>query len=113
MVTSRKETTKERLPFWKRLKISELGLRIVLGGVIVTGGLAYLFLTSTTATNGLQVKDLTDELDSLVSRQAELQADVDRLQSFQRLDAATKQMDLVSVTSVDVVTGASGAVAAR
>ncbi|MBI5405138.1 MAG: hypothetical protein HY976_02830 [Candidatus Kerfeldbacteria bacterium] len=113
MIKQRKETTKDRLPLWKRLNISERGLRIVLAAVIATGGFGYLALTTQTATNGLQIKGLNDRLSELSSRRAELQADVDRMQSFQHLDNVTQRLDLVRVSKVDVVGSPAGSVAAR
>lgn len=113
MVYQRKETTRERLPFWKRLKISELGIRIVLVAIILVGGLTYLVLTATTATGGLQVKDLSDRLEALSQQRASLQAEADRLQSFRNLEASTQQLDLVRVGSIDYVAGSAGSVASR
>ncbi|MBI4090376.1 MAG: hypothetical protein HY421_03150 [Candidatus Kerfeldbacteria bacterium] len=109
----RKERTKEQLPWWKRLQISELGLRIVLIGVVLVGGFSYLVLTTAVATHGLKVKDLSDQLDQLASQRAALQVEVDRLQSMQRLERVTSSLDLVRVSQVDYVTTGSGAVAAR
>jgi hypothetical protein len=113
MVYTRKETTKDKLDFWKRFKISELGIRIVLLAVIVTGGMSYLVMTSSTATKGLAVKDLSDRLDSLTTSSATLQAQVDRLQSMARLETAEQDLDLVQVSTLDYLTSSSSAVAAR
>jgi len=113
MVYTRKETTKDKLDFWKRFKISELGLRIVLLAVIVAGGMSYLVMTSSTATKGLAVKDLSDRLDSLTASRATLQAQVDRMQSMARLETAEQDLDLVQVSKLDYLTSSSGAVAAR
>lgn len=113
MVSTRTERTKEQLPLWKRLKISELGLRIVLVGVIIAGGISYLAMTSSVATRGLQVKELNDRLEQLQSSRAVIQADVDRLQSMARLDSVSKTMDLVKVTGTEYLTSSTGAVASR
>ncbi|MBI4426363.1 MAG: hypothetical protein HY567_02195 [Candidatus Kerfeldbacteria bacterium] len=113
MYQSRKERAKEQLPWWKRLQISELGLRIVLAVVMLTGSFGYLVMTTSVATHGLKVKDLSDRMDQLASQRLELQAEVDRLQSMQRLERVTSSLDLVSVSRVDYVTTGSGAVAAR
>lgn len=113
MVYTRTETTKEKLDFWKRLKISELGLRIVLLAVIVAGGTSYLVMTSSTATHGLEVKDLSDTLDTLAASRATLQAQVDRLQSMARLENAQDDLKMVQVSSLDYLSSSSGAVAAR
>lgn len=113
MVSQRKERTNQQLPFWRRLRISETGLRIVLSAIILIGGGAYLYLTSSVATNGLQAKDLSDRLESLSGQRAMLQAEVDRLQSMQRLDRVTKDLSLVRVSSIDYAATATGAVATR
>ncbi len=113
MIPSRREQPKQTLPFWRRLRISELGLRVVLATVIVGGGLAYIFLANGVATRGLQVKDLSDRLESLTSQQSVLQAEVDRLQSLSRLDGVVGQLDLVRTASVDFVEPTAGPVAAR
>jgi cell division protein FtsL len=113
MYQQRKERTKEQLPWWRRLQISELGLRIVLVSVILVGGFGYLVLTTAVATHGLKVKDLSDQLDHLALQRAELQAEVDRLQSMTRLERVTSSLDLVRVSQIDYVTTGSGAVAAR
>ncbi len=113
MVYTRKETTKEKLDFWKRLKISELGLRIVLLAVIVAGGTSYLVLTTSTATHGLDMKDLSDHLDGLTASRATLQAQVDRLQSMAQLETAQKDLNLVQVSKLDYLTSSTGAVASR
>ncbi|MFH0828961.1 MAG: hypothetical protein V1907_02160 [Candidatus Kerfeldbacteria bacterium] len=112
MVYTRTETKKEHLDFWKRLKISELGFRIVLVAVIVAGGFGYLVMTSTTSTRGLEVKELSDRLETLSSQRSTLQAAVDRLQSLSRLETARQGLDLVQVENVQYLT-TSGAVAAR
>lgn len=113
MVSPRIERTKSQLPLWKRLNISELGLRIVLVGVIVVGGVSYLAMTSSVSTRGLQVKELNDRLEQLQSSRAVIQADVDRLQSMARLDAVSKTLDLVKVDSAEYLTTSTGAVASR
>lgn len=112
MVYQKKEIPKNQLPLWKRLRISELGLRIVLGAVIVVGGFSYLTLTSTVATRGLQVKELSDRLEQLEAKRSLLEVDVDRLQSLRRLERVTAQQDYVEVSAVEYVTS-TGPVAAR
>lgn len=95
------------------MKISELGLRIILTFVIVAGGMAYIALTTSTATKGLEVKDFGDRLEALNAKSEVLQAEVDRLQSMEYLERVTKGLDLVRISKMDFITGAGGAVASR
>ncbi len=113
MVYTRTEKKKEHLDFWKRFKVSELGIRIIMIAIIVVGGFAYLVLTTSTATRGLEVKELSDRLDTLTSQREVLQATVDRLQSISHLDAAQDDLELVQVTKLDYVATPAGAVASR
>lgn len=113
MVYTRTEKKKEHLDFWKRLKVSELGLRIIMSAIIIVGGFMYLFLTSVTATRGLEVKELSDRLDTLTSQRELLQANVDRLQSISHLDSAQENLELVQVTKLDYIALPTGAVASR
>ncbi|MBI4093094.1 MAG: hypothetical protein HY420_04180 [Candidatus Kerfeldbacteria bacterium] len=113
MYKQRKEIPKGQLSWWRRLRISELGLRIVLVGFILVGGLAYIVFTNSVATRGLQVKDLADRLETLSAKREVLQAEADRLQSLQHLDRLTKNLDFVRVSRVEYVTGGAGSVAAR
>lgn len=112
-MVQRQQRSREQLPFWKRLKISELGIRIVLGVFVVVGGSVYLFLANGVATRGLQLKDLSDRLESLQQQRSVLQAEVDRLQSMQRLNTVVGQLNLVRVSKVDYLTPPAGPVAAR
>lgn len=112
MVKRRTEKTKEQLEFWKRFRISELGLRIVCGVIVLVGGLLYIVLTTSVATSGLEVKDLSDRLEALSTKRSTLQAEVDRMQSLQRLDRVTADLNLVRISNVEYLTP-GGSVATR
>lgn len=113
MVHSRNERTKNQLEFWQRLKISEFGFRIVLLAIIVAGGLMYIILTNSVATQGLAIKGLSDRLEELSLSRSVLQAQGDKLQSMQRLDTIAKELDFVRVSNVEYLTSSSGTVATR
>lgn len=112
MVLHRAEKTKEQVAWWQRLRISELGIRILCGVIILAVGVLYIVLTTSVATSGLQVKDLSDRLEALNTKRSVLQAEVDRTQSLQRLDRTTADLDLVRVSNVEYLTP-SGSVATR
>lgn len=112
MVLHRAEKSKAQVAWWQRLKISELGLRIICGLIILVGGLLYIVLTTSVATSGLQVKDLSDRLEALSTKRSTLQAEVDRMQSLQRLDRVTADLNLVRVSNVEYLTP-GGSVATR
>lgn len=93
--------------------MSELGLRIILSAIIVVGGFSYVVITNSVTTSGLQVQDLSRRLNALSEQRSKLEIEVDRLQSLSRLDAVSKNLDLVKVSKVDYVTSPAGAVASR
>ncbi len=113
MYQQRKERTKEQLPWWRRLPISELGLRIVMTGMVVFGGAFYIVLANLNTTRSLELQDLNRRLSTLSEERSSLQVEVDRFRSLQYLDQATKSLDLVRVSAVDYVTSPTGSVAAR
>lgn len=113
MVYQRTERTKSQLKFWQRLRISELGLRIVLTGIVIFGGAFYIVLANVNTTRSLELQDLNRRLSTLTEERSSLQVEVDRFRSLQYLDQATRNLDLVRVSAVDYVTSPTGSVAAR
>lgn len=80
--------------------------------IVLVGGLLYIVLTTSVATSGLEVKDLSDRLEALATQRSVLQAEVDRLQSLDRLDRVTANLELVRVSKVEYLTP-TGSVATR
>lgn len=101
----------------KRICLKELLGKQVWGyfmiGLVVVVGLSYLTFVNKVATDGYQVKALSEKVSELKNKNKKLELESSALQSMQRVSSASQDLNLVAISGIQYVTAGSNAVAAK
>lgn len=108
MVDFKKE--KQNVKFANRPKKRPLALYIVCG-LVLTTGLAYLVSVNKVATDGYQVKELTERIEELKYENKKLELESSDLRSMANVSRVGQNLELVAVKDMDYLSAPSGAVA--
>lgn len=77
--------------------------RLVLLGAVLFFGVGYLVLSNHVATKGFLMKDLQSQIDTLSQTNDALEVQVMDLQSLSNLQAASSELELVSISKMEYV----------
>lgn len=108
--THRKSKTKTRKERSKNVVQGPMAFYVILSLVIVVG-LSYLVFVNKVATDGYQVKALSERIDTLKTDYKGLELEASGLQSMSSINELSESLNLVSISQMDYLSSSGTVVA--
>ena len=100
-------------PQQRRINLTNSGLRMLLTGLIIFAGLSYLFYMNQTATSGFDIKGMENSIEQIKKINKSLELQTAELQSLQRIEAASQELQMVATTRIEYLPAVGASVAVK
>jgi cell division protein FtsL len=88
----------------KKVRLGHISISMVVVTLTVLVGFVYLVQVNTVSTWGFKIKDLSQRAEDLQRENKKLELQVSELQSLRTIKEASKDLELVGVSTMDYVT---------
>lgn len=85
----------------KRFRFVALNLKVVIIGMVILTGFAYLVQVNKVSTTGFEIQELEQKAGELKKENAKLELEAARLESLNTIEERVQKLNLVSTEKVD------------
>ena len=101
---------KKRFDLLKNFKVKPVLMYAMIGSVVFIG-LSYLIFVNKVATDGYQVKELSEKIEDLRYENKKLELETSEIKSLQKVSDRSQDLQLVKIDKMDYVTSTTSTVA--
>ncbi len=97
----------------RTIVLNDTTLKILLFALIVFVGLSYLYFINQSATGGFDIKGFENSIEQLTKDNKQLEVKTAEMQSLSRIEAATKDLNMESISYIEYLPAVGSSVAVR